>query len=356
MKILFINMSLNGHHLDYKRSLSEINNIESVVISPKASESITARQIILDDCIWGSMRIFDHLKWINKVKKITNKENPDYVHFTWGDSFYRFFALGFSSICRKYRCGITFHQVRRDKMHMASIKSYSRLFQDVIVHTNELKNFLTDRNVKNVRHIEYPNFRKSSIGDGLTARNELGIHTNAKILLCLGGTRVDKGLDILLKALNDVKIPFFLLIAGAEQEIRKDFIYSSIEPYRANAKVILRFLSDRELECCLCAANYIVLPYRKSFDGASGPLAEGVGYGKCIIGPNHGSLGQIIQENHLGYTFQTEDIPSLTQILEKALSGDFQYDAVASHYRNSLTVKAFQDEHYKLYDEIARRE
>ena len=47
------------------------------------------------------------------------------------------------------------------------------------------------------------------------------------------------------------------------------------------------------------ACDYIVLPYRYSFDGASGPLVDGVIADKIIIGANHGSLGNLINNNNL---------------------------------------------------------
>lgn len=52
-------------------------------------------------------------------------------------------------------------------------------------------------------------------------------------------------------------------------------------------------MTDREFAEVIAASDIIALPYRKKFNGASGPLVEGVYLGKCIIGPNHGNLGKL---------------------------------------------------------------
>lgn len=70
-------------------------------------------------------------------------------------------------------------------------------------------------------------------------------------------------------------------------------------------------MTDEEFEMAIQAVDAIVLPYRKTFNGASGPLGEGVAKGKMIIAANHGSLGDIVEKNHLGYTFESENIEAL---------------------------------------------
>lgn len=349
MKVMFVNMSLDGHHLDYINALCRIGGIDPVVVLDKKTDKISAKQIAIEDCVFGSTKLKDHLKWIERVKKVANTENPDVIHFVWGDSFYRFFGFGFWELCKKYKCCITFHQVRKSAAHQVSIKLYSKLFDSIVVHTCSLKNYLDIMGIKNVVHIEYPNFRKNVTIASNEAKQKLGVKTEAPVLLSLGGTRFDKGLDILLDALKQVKEPFYLLIAGAEQGINRATIEEKIKTYQSQVKMVLRYLSMEEVDLCLTAADYIVLPYRKVFDGASGPLAEGVGYGKCIVGANHGSLGKLIEEHHIGYTFESEDCINLAEVLTRALKSGFKYDEYAKKYRESLTVDNFQKSYLNVY-------
>lgn len=349
MKVMFVNMSLDGHHLDYINALCRIDGIDPVVVLDKKTDKISARQIAIEDCVFGSMKLNEHLKWIRRVEKVVKTEKPDVIHFVWGDSFYRFFGLGFWKLCKKYKCCVTFHQIRKSTAHQISIKLYSKIFDSIVVHTCSLKSYLDKRGIKNVVHIEYPNFRKNVTITSNEARKRLGVQTEAPVLLSLGGTRVDKGLDILLDALGQVKEPFYLLIAGAEQGINRETIEEKIKAYKGQVKMVLRYLSIEEVDLCLIAADYIVLPYRKAFDGASGPLAEGVGYGKCIVGANHGSLGKLIEEHHIGYTFESEDCTSLAEVLTQALKKEFEYDEYAKDYRESLTVDNFQKSYFNVY-------
>ena len=96
------------------------------------------------------------------------------------------------------------------------------------------------------------------------------------------------------------------------------------------------------------------MPYRKIFDGASGPLAEGVAYSKTIIGPSHGSIGQIIRDNHLGKCFETEDVNSLARTIDNMLEAGFEYDEIAKQYQNSLKVTVFQENHKALYADLMK--
>ena len=79
-------------------------------------------------------------------------------------------------------------------------------------------------------------------------------------------------------------------------------------------------------------------------------------YGKTIIGPNHGSLGQIIKDNHLGYTFESENVDDLARTINKALSETFIYDEYAKKYQSSLSVDSFIDSHKNLYDGLTKRQ
>ena len=352
MKVLFINMTLDGHHLDYIKALCDIKEIEPVVIVNAASTAIPARQIVLSECVFGSMVLREHLKWIGKVKKIIRDERPDIVHFVWGDSFYRFLGIGFRTICKKYKAVITFHQIRKSRLHRLSLRIYSKLFDRIIVHTASLKSYLNSLGIENCIHIEYPNFRKETPYSRIYAQEKLGFSSTKSVLLCLGGTRKDKGLDILLEALKRVSEPFFLLVAGTELSIKRVTIEELSKNYAESTCVILRYLSVEEVNLCLNAADIVVLPYRKTFDGASGPLAEGVGLGKCIVGADHGSLGAIIRDNHLGYVFESENIEALAQTLNQALQENFVYDSQAEKYKDSLKVESFQNGYSKLYKQL----
>lgn len=355
MRVLFINIALDGHHLDYLKALTKIPGIEAHVIIEKEILDIECKQHVLSGVKFGSNQIVEHLKWARDVKRIAEHVNPDIIHLVWGDSFYRFFGVGFYWLMH-YKSVITFHQTRKSVLHKISVKLYSKIFSTVVVHTEFLHDELKSYGINRVQKITYPNFIGVLQIPQKKATEMLGIKTSSPILLSLGGTRIDKGLDILLQALNDVSEPFHLLIAGAEQNIKRTDIINAIRNYSDKVTVMLKYLSDDEMNTCYSACDYVVLPYRRIFDGASGPLAEGVAFGKCIIGPSHGSIGEIIKQNHVGLCFETENIESLASTIEKVLENGFSYDQKAKQYQEDLKITNFQVSHKKLFERLVMGE
>lgn len=348
MKILYMDTSLNGHHLSYLKALINGNTSECVIVLPEQNDEVNCKQIIINDIDFNTRKLIPYLKLMKKIYKIVKNENPDIVHFLYGDIFYRFFGLRLRKLL-KYNLIITFHHIRKGFLFNLSL---NRIFSSIskgVVHTNFLLEKLNKLNIYNVDHIEYPYFNERFNYDSLVAKNELKLPVDVPVLLVLGNTRYDKGLDILLKALNNVTSNFHLLIAGSIADFDEEFIDSNITSYKSNVTKILRYLSDNEVSKCFFASDIIVLPYRLVFDGASGPLAEGVWYRKLIIGPNHGSLGDTIDKYHLGYTFVSEDYNDLALVINDALKSWITWDGYAERYRNMLTCEDFVLKYKTLY-------
>ena len=360
MKILVYGTpECEGHHHSYfcaiVKSIIEKYGEESVVtLTPEKCFDVSCRQRHITGINWGTKSFVEYYKLITAVIKIANEEKPDCIHIQCGDNFYRFFGIGFSKL-KKYNPIITFHHMKRSKLRDISLR---RIFNNIfcgVVHTVALKKMLIEMNIKNVEHIEYPQFCESETVDPLMARNKLGLRPEVPILLALGATREDKGLGILLEALKYVKQDFQLLIAGQEADYTKEYINKQTESYADKVTCLLKFLNDDEFSMCLSAADFVVLPYKKCFDGASGPLGEGVIHGKAIIGPDHGSLGDIIRRNHLGYTFEAENASALSVILSKALVSHFTQDESYSKYQEELNPEHFLKKYHVLFERIVER-
>ena len=109
------------------------------------------------------------------------------------------------------------------------------------------------------------------------------------------------------------------------------------------------------LAAAISASDYIVLPYRKSFNGASGPLGEGVSFGKCIIGSDHGNLGFTINTYHLGYTFKSENVDDLSNVITQALSVPFSEDEQYMKYQKLLNPDHFRLEYKTIYEQLTEK-
>lgn len=334
MKIMFVDSGDTGHRQEYVNSLRRIPEVESLLLIPDASINLK--------------RISSYCKWMKQLKERAEKEQPDIIHFLDGDTVMRFFGLGFGFF-KRFKTVITFHHFFPGLMRKLSLKRMLHAVNFGVVHTEEIEKKVKDYGCSNILCVPYPCFLKIPCEDSNQYENQ------PPLLLALGGTRYDKGLDILLGALKKVRVPFQLVVAGKENDFKKEYILEQIEEYKENVKLLLHFLKTDEILELLQKADIIILPYRKEFDGASGPMCEGVYLGKTIVGPSHGSLGSLIQKNHVGYVFESENQDSLVEIIERALREKKLYDDVAKRYQMELQPETFNRRYQKLYNGLLNK-
>ena len=346
MKIMYVDHSIEGHHLEYLRHLAENKEYESLAVLPQKVEELGIRQIVYPYLDLKKKKISDYLKYIKAIKKIATQEKVDVIHFLDGDSTMRYFDVGYRCL-KRFHTVVTFHHLFPGKLRELSMKSILKKVSLAVVHTDEIEAKIKSYGCKNVETVHYPCF--------LSAEPVEKEAKQVKTLLALGGTRYDKGVDILLAALKNVKVDFRLIIAGKEEFFSKAYIENAIKNYQSQVDVRLKFLTNDEMLECLQNADIIILPYRKEFDGASGPLCEGAYLGKTIIGPSHGSLGAIIKQNHLGYCFESEDPESLAECISDALRMDFSYDQYAKEYQRSLNPYFFLQKYTAIYRELCKK-
>lgn len=349
MKVLYVDIETGGHHQTYLKALMDIPGKENVLVLPEKIEVFNAKQYVFRKTDFFNKKLSEYYKWTKEVKGIIKTEKPDVVHFLYGDVFYKYFGLGLEGLKKEYKVVNTIHALKKGKIGIVSLKRIMCLSSVGVVHTDAIFNEVKEAGIRNVVHIEYPHFSTGYDIDKAEARKYYGLSENAFVLGCIGGTRYDKGLDILLKALQNVNGNFELLVAGAEDAIKRKEIEELAKAYRNRVKMHLDFLTDEEFEMAIQAVDAIVLPYRKTFNGASGPLGEGVAKGKIIIAANHGSLGDIVEKNHLGYTFESENVVNLAEIIQKGMKCTFHYDENAEKYKKKITVNHFKQSYKSCY-------
>jgi glycosyltransferase involved in cell wall biosynthesis len=169
---------------------------------------------------------------------------------------------------------------------------------------NDLKQF-TQKPAKLVQHPLYDNF--GEIISKEDARKHLNISNNEKIILFFGFIRKYKGLDILLKAISNLKLDpelnsesnFKLLIAGEfyENEIPYQEL---IDELNIRDQLILKtqFISDSEVKYYLCSADVLVQPYKNATQSGVTPLAYH--FEKPMIVTNVGGLPDMVPHEKCG--------------------------------------------------------
>lgn len=346
MKIMYVDGSVDGHHLTYVNCLLKAAEEGSFAVLPNGDGDIEGKNIRLPFKSIRSMK--DYNAWIKRLYCIAKEEKPDIIHFLDGDTMMRHFGHGLGKL-EKDRVVFTYHHLFPGKLREISMKKMLHNAAAGVYHTKEIAETVKKYGCKNVYQITYPCFLEQPIGCVKKYQNR------PPVLLALGGTRNDKGLDILLESLKEVKEPFHLIIAGKAEDYDEKFVEEACKSYRSQVDIQLRFLTNEEVEFFLKKADIIVLPYRKVFDGASGPMSDGIYLGKTIVGPDHGSLGDQIRNFHVGYTFESENRKSLTKCIEKSLQNICIYDETAQRAQRELQPEFFVKKYHDLYDEIIER-
>lgn len=356
MKILYVEHSLNGHRKKYLEKLTDNFNKENcytIIISSEDNSELKKyiNVEIINSNFTNKRTLREYKKMLEAILKIANEKKVDIIHFLDGDLYYRFFGLYINKL-KKYKVIITFHHVYMYGWRKRAIKEILKKINYGVVHTQFLKEQFNKMKCNNIYHVEYPVFEYNRIVNlkKNQCRKALGLNSDERVIAVLGGTQKYKGLNILLEALNTVNKDFKLVIAGKESDFSKEYIEEHIANYKSKVCLILKKLSDEEYNNVLVAADIIALPYLKVFNGASGPLADGVVASKMIIGSDYGSLGNLIENNHIGFTFSTGDSESLSELLNNVIcEKNFKYDNIALKYKKNLNVEIFKKRYNNLY-------
>ena len=144
-------------------------------------------------------------------------------------------------------------------------------------------------------------------------RASLGISDGEMLLFCFGGTRHDKGADLAIECLARLPAKFHLLVAGQAVQHHSTDLFSMAMSANVEDRVhlILRYIEDDEVAVMFQSCDIVLLPYRRTFSGQSGPLAQGASTGRPIVSADLPVLGSVVRQFGLGETFNAEDVASM---------------------------------------------
>jgi glycosyltransferase involved in cell wall biosynthesis len=186
----------------------------------------------------------------------------------------------------------------------------------LFVHADSLRDELIDlypidgRRIRVVPHGSFD--MPESSANMATLKKRYRVPVDRKVLLFFGTVRENKGLDILLSALPELKDEFFLLITGDISEAAESSIkhYERIiesEGLTESVNWIRRFVSDEEVSEVFRMADAVALPYKKSFHAQSGVLHLSINYEKPCIVSDVGAIGGTVRDYDLGLVVRPED-------------------------------------------------
>jgi glycosyltransferase involved in cell wall biosynthesis len=158
--------------------------------------------------------------------------------------------------------------------------------------------------------------------DAARARRDLGISTDAFVVLVFGGLREWAEVELIIKGFDAASIPGKrLLMCGRYDESgpawRQRWRRWTLSRWlrKRNAVVIPGFIPDAEVHRVVDAADAVVIPRFRSMN--SGLPALGASFGKIIVAPRCGSYPELL-EGTSHPIYQPGDATSLSRALEAA--------------------------------------
>lgn len=219
---------------------------------------------------------------------------------------------------------------------------------------SDLRSFENNKPAVQVTHPLYDNFGEPI--EKATARKQLGLPTDEKIILFFGFIRKYKGLDILLEAMKDKRIQeagIKLVVAGEFYEDEKPYL-QQIENLGIKETVILKtnFIPDSEVKYYLCAADAVVQPYRNATQSGVTPLAYH--FEKPMIVTNVGGLPALVPHEKAGLVVSPDAISVAEGILQFYKTGESHFAPYISEEKKKLSWSSFVQTVFNIYNALKK--
>lgn len=176
-------------------------------------------------------------------------------------------------------------------------------------------------------------------------RSIYGISADTTIFAHFGALNENKGtldlLDSIMLLPEDIKLKSHFFIAGRVDEEIKDILYYKYNQleHKANITLIDEFCSYDFLKDLCMACDALVIPYKRTSQ-SSGVIGYASQFGKPVIAPNRGLLGELVNQYKLGITIEDTTPASLIKAYIKII--DHDYSQPSNNYCKDHTVEQFK--------------
>ncbi len=156
-------------------------------------------------------------------------------------------------------------------------------------------------------------------------RKTYNIPESAIVLSHFGGLAKRKGTINILKAIKlltpEERASFYFVFAGVVYTDIRDEFYSLVKELTCDSNIIVedRFCSYDFLAELCCACDAILIPYLYT-NRSSGLLGYASQFGKPLLAPNNGLLGELVNKYHLGITDNVDTSEDIYKIIKRFAS------------------------------------
>lgn len=262
-----------------------------------------------------------------KAQKLTI--NYDIIHFQWPEAIFSWkepsiqelmWLENYLSELKKHAKIVT--TIHNEFPHYKNTDNFLELYRIVYKYTNafvhfgaasiEIINKQYPKETENKIHRIIPHGNYSIFGEIIPkqlARKKLDLPQNKNLVLVIGDVRNNEEMKLIMDSLHywgshETKLlfraryirtmpsaRFGTICKRLSAEINKYFVLASV---RRNKNVIFRpgFISNDEMASLLSASDLVLIPRRKVMN--SGNLPLGYSFGKIVVGPDVGNVGDIL--------------------------------------------------------------
>lgn len=176
------------------------------------------------------------------------------------------------------------------------------------------------------------------------SRRHLGIANDQLVLLFFGNPRKEKGLSLLIDALEPLKHQdrLLLLVAGKMRPAEHALILEKVEALGLNERIRLDIghVSDEMLPVYYGAASVVVLPYQRVYE--SGVAIMAMTLARPILTSNLPVFENLLEASEGGYSFESDNVSSLTNAITEAVEGRVHLHALGENaYRFALEERSW---------------
>ena len=251
---------------------------------------------------------FNIFNWNKVVEKINDFEAELLISSYWTTSISVCISYINARVSKKIKKIGLIHNIKpHEKSYFNSffVKRYLRSIDKYITFSLDVK-----KNVKKINSklrgnaIFLPTLTKYGHPiENNKAKKKLGLSNNITYLMFFGLIRPYKGLDLLIKAFNELQKNFSkveLLIVGENYESIKK--YKNLKEFVKNSDsihLINKFIDEGMLKYWFSAADLIIQPYKNA--SQSGITSMAIQFEKIIVTTNVGGVSELIDHKKNGF-------------------------------------------------------
>jgi glycosyltransferase involved in cell wall biosynthesis len=316
------------------------------------------------------------LKYYARLARYAATTDSQIFHILWLNRF-TYFDRTFLNLYYKLmakKLVFTAHNVNSGErdgddsvLNRLSLTFLYKIVDRVVVHTPKMKEQLVREFGINEQRITVMPFGvnntlPTSKVTKIESRERLGLDNKEKVILFFGNIAPYKGLDIVVKALPELRkkgtMPKLLIAGQLKDSKGKSYwedVEKVIEEHTLNGQIIRRvqYIPDMDVEFYFKAADVLILPYRHVFQ--SGVLFLAYSFGLPVIAADVGSLKHDILEGSTGFVCKAENPEDLAEKIamyfdsELYRNSDANRDKIARYANETYSWEKGGDLTYSLY-------